>query len=340
MPGTPSMPLPPTVISACPAAADSALTGYLSSVRRAEISVPGAVGVGERAHEHRDRAPRHRDQRARVQHLRAVIRQLRRLAQVQLRDDAGVGDDARVGGEQARDVLPQRHLARRQRAPEQRRRQVGAAAAQRRHRALLAAASLSSSILALPMKPGTTGILPAATSGASLLRAAMSVSGRFGDAPPNGPSVNTISVASTYVGRRPGRRQPGREHLRRQPFAAADDEVARARRQLLERGQAAQHAASSSNERSISAAAPRRARLAAATASGQDVAVARAQRRDVVAAPRPRRRRPRGSPAPATHRSPRPAPTRPPPRSRSALDDADTACRKAAPSPSDAPPNL
>ena len=137
MPGTPSMPLPATVISACPAAADSALTGYLSSVRRAEISVPAAVGVGERAHEHRDRAPRHRDQRARVQHLGAVVRELRRLAQVQLRDDAGVGHDARVGGEQARDVLPQRHLARRQRAPEQRRRQVGAAASQRRHRALL-----------------------------------------------------------------------------------------------------------------------------------------------------------------------------------------------------------
>jgi hypothetical protein len=44
IPGTPSMPLPPTVISAWPAAADSALTGYLSSVRRAEISVPGASG--------------------------------------------------------------------------------------------------------------------------------------------------------------------------------------------------------------------------------------------------------------------------------------------------------
>ena len=44
MPGTPSMPLPPTVISACPPAADSALTGYLSSVRRAEISVPAASG--------------------------------------------------------------------------------------------------------------------------------------------------------------------------------------------------------------------------------------------------------------------------------------------------------
>jgi hypothetical protein len=44
IPGTPSMPLPVTVSSACPPAAESALTGYFSSVRRAEISVPGAVG--------------------------------------------------------------------------------------------------------------------------------------------------------------------------------------------------------------------------------------------------------------------------------------------------------
>ena len=47
------------------------------------------------------------------------------------------------------------------------------------------------------MNPGTTGTLPAAISGCSFLRAARSVSARFGDAPPNGPSVNTISVAST-----------------------------------------------------------------------------------------------------------------------------------------------
>ena len=56
MPGTPSMPLPPTVISAWPRAADSALTGYLSSVRRAEISVPGPR-VAERPHEDRDCRP-------------------------------------------------------------------------------------------------------------------------------------------------------------------------------------------------------------------------------------------------------------------------------------------
>jgi hypothetical protein len=60
-------------------------------------------------------------------------------------------------------------------------------------------APLSSSMLALPMKPGTTGTLPAATSASSCLRAAASVAARLGDAPPNGPSVKTISVASTYA---------------------------------------------------------------------------------------------------------------------------------------------
>ncbi len=44
MPGTPSMPLPVTVSSACFGIAESALTGYCSSVRRREISVPSDAG--------------------------------------------------------------------------------------------------------------------------------------------------------------------------------------------------------------------------------------------------------------------------------------------------------
>jgi len=44
MPGTPSIPLPDTVTSACAVTADSAFTGYFVSVRRAEISVPAADG--------------------------------------------------------------------------------------------------------------------------------------------------------------------------------------------------------------------------------------------------------------------------------------------------------
>jgi hypothetical protein len=42
MPGTPSMPLPVTVISACPPAAVSAFTGFRPAPTRSETSVPGA----------------------------------------------------------------------------------------------------------------------------------------------------------------------------------------------------------------------------------------------------------------------------------------------------------
>ena len=93
----------------------------------------GGGGVGERADEHRDRAAGHRDERPRVQHLGAEVGQLGRLADVQLRDHARVGHDARIGGEQARDVLPERDLLGRQRASEQRGGQIGAAPPERRH---------------------------------------------------------------------------------------------------------------------------------------------------------------------------------------------------------------
>jgi hypothetical protein len=43
-PGTPSMPLPSTVMSACPGALESAFTGTSSAVSRSETSVPGALG--------------------------------------------------------------------------------------------------------------------------------------------------------------------------------------------------------------------------------------------------------------------------------------------------------
>ena len=44
MPGTPSIPLPATVTRAWFAIAESAFTGYRSSVRRPEISVPARSG--------------------------------------------------------------------------------------------------------------------------------------------------------------------------------------------------------------------------------------------------------------------------------------------------------
>ena len=105
------------------------------------------------------------------------------------------------------------------------------------------------------MKPGTTGILPAAISGASFLRAAMSVSGRFGDAPPKGPSVNTISVASTYADAAPAAASPAAN-------TCADSRSPRLTTKSRVRGVSSLSATrllsrlpSSSNERSISAAA-------------------------------------------------------------------------------------
>ena len=49
------------------------------------------------------------DQRARMQHLGAVVRHLGGFAVVQLRNEAGVRDDPRVGGQNAGHVLPQHH---------------------------------------------------------------------------------------------------------------------------------------------------------------------------------------------------------------------------------------
>ena len=236
------MPLPATVTSAWPAAADSALTGYLSSVRRAEISVPGASGSANGRTNTGMRPARDRDQRARVQHLGAVVGELRRLAQVELRDDARVGHHPRIRGQQAGDVLPQRHRRARP-APG---RAASPSDRSRRARAWPPRAPsvtppLSSSMRALPMKPGTTGTLPAAISGCSCLRAA--------------------AIGRVEVGRRAAERSLGEHDLRsrrrtpppiptaasaaakicgRQPLAAADHEVARPRGQLLDRGEARQ----------------------------------------------------------------------------------------------------
>ncbi len=67
-----------------------------------------------------------------MQHLGAVVRQLRGLAHVQLRNDARVGDDAGVGREQPRHVLPERDPPGAEPARQQRRGEIGAASTQRR----------------------------------------------------------------------------------------------------------------------------------------------------------------------------------------------------------------
>ena len=131
MPGTPSMPLPVTVTSAWPAGADSALTGKRPGVDPLRDLGAGRVGIGERTHEDRDPPAGQRNQGARVQHLGAVVGQLRRLAGVELRDDARVGDHARIGGQQPGTSFQSVTRARAERAGEQGGGEVGPAAAER-----------------------------------------------------------------------------------------------------------------------------------------------------------------------------------------------------------------
>ncbi len=106
MPGTPSMPLPVTVTSACAVTADSALTGYfVRRTARRDLRTRGAR-IGEGPNEQRRRRARERRERTRVKHLRAVVRELGCLTSVELWDHPRVADDAWVGREQPRNILP------------------------------------------------------------------------------------------------------------------------------------------------------------------------------------------------------------------------------------------
>ena len=87
-----------------------------------ETSVPVEAGSAKGRTRTRTSRPMIGVSGARVQRLGAVIGELRGLAHVELRDEARVGHGARIRGEQAGHVLPQRDLARPQRAAEQRRR--------------------------------------------------------------------------------------------------------------------------------------------------------------------------------------------------------------------------
>ena len=308
MPGTPSMPLPPTVISAWPARRRQRLDRvFVQRPARRDLGAGRRSGSRERAHEHGQRPARDRDQRARVQHLGAVVGQLRRLAQVQLRDDARVGDHARIGGQQARDVFPQRHLARAQRPPQQRRGQVGAAASQRRHRALLQRAAPRRLRSGAADEPGNDRNLagrdqrlqPLARRQVGQRQVGRRAAERaFGE-----HDLGRVDVD----GRRSRRGQRRREHLRRQPLAAADDEVARARGQLLERGQAGR---AGSPARRASGRSPQRPR--------PSFAAGRACRR-------PRRSRSRGSACAAPRRRGPAPPGRPcRPRRRASASPSST----------------
>jgi hypothetical protein len=238
MPGTPIIPAPATVTSACPATGAQRLHRRRRPGRRAG---PGGraredlrarrVGVGERPHEHPGApAPRtrgHGDQRARVQHLRAVVRQLGRLAHVERRDEAGVGDDARVGGEEARHVLPQHHGPRAERGGEHGRRQVGAAAAERHRRALGRPgdeARHHGHRAAREQRPELGG---RALGGARQV-------GRGRAVPPVGlHHRHGVDVRRVH----PGRAQRRGQAPRGQPLAAGDHQVGDGRRELAERVQ-------------------------------------------------------------------------------------------------------
>ncbi len=75
-----------------------------------------------------------------MQHLRAVVGHLRGLPVMQLRDEAGIGDGLRVGGEDPRDVLPEDDPAGAETAAEKGGREIGPAAAEGRQAAVGAGA--------------------------------------------------------------------------------------------------------------------------------------------------------------------------------------------------------
>ena len=120
------MPLPSTVTSACPDAADSALTGTSRPVSRSETSVPGAAGSANGRTNSGTFRPMMGISARGMQHLGAVVRQLGGFAHVELRHHPGVGHDPRIGGQQPRHVLPQRDALGSQRPTQQGRGEIGA----------------------------------------------------------------------------------------------------------------------------------------------------------------------------------------------------------------------
>jgi hypothetical protein len=173
----------------------------------------------------RDAGAVERNERARVQHLGAEVGNLRRLPVVQLRQQARVRDGARVGGQDARDVLPEHDASRAEGASEQRGREIGSAAAERRHGAVGSRAD----------EAGDDGRDAA-------LQQRQQQRPR---APPRGGEVRG-GAAVAAVGRdelrgvdahgaTAGRVERRRDHRARGPLAARHERVARARRQVGER---------------------------------------------------------------------------------------------------------
>jgi hypothetical protein len=169
-----------------------------------------------------------------VKHLGPVVGQLRRLAHVELGDHPRVRHHPRIGGQEARDVLPERHPRGPQRPPEQGGRQVGPAPAQGGHRRRM------------------RGVLAQAAQEPRHHRDDLLRQQRAEPAA-------RLAVGPVQIGRRPAERAGGHHHLQcvdvlrreargaqdggeqpgREPLAARDHQVAGARGQLAQHHQPA-----------------------------------------------------------------------------------------------------
>ena len=80
----------------------------------------GRCWLEKRPNVQHDTRAGNRNERSRVEHLGAVMGKLASLSVVQLRNQTGVWNEARIGGQNAGHVLPENDLSRTKRAREQR----------------------------------------------------------------------------------------------------------------------------------------------------------------------------------------------------------------------------
>ena len=129
--GTPTIPGPPTVMSATSRIAVSALTPPPLLRPCGVIFVPDALGREAVADPHGNACLFHGTQRFRMQHLGAEIGELGRFAVGNFGNRARLGHEARIGGEHAVHVRPDDDFIGIERRAQDRRGIVGAAAAER-----------------------------------------------------------------------------------------------------------------------------------------------------------------------------------------------------------------
>ncbi len=221
-----------------------------------------------------------------MQDLGPVIGELGRLAQVQLRDDAGVGYHARIGGEKTGHVFPERHFARAQGPAHQRGGQIGAAAAEGGHGALLGEGAVVVFEAGAADEPwddrNATGGAQGPQTLARLHIGEHEV--REGTAERTVREHDLRGVHVEGIEPRPG--EGGREHRRGEALPATDHEIARARGQLFEGDQAGEQALELA-EGTVDLGADRGRRAFALARLFEDVPVATAQLLDPFVEPLP-----------------------------------------------------